>query len=283
MAILRELVEVLARTTGVPESTVFAFGRFAREAGLISQKGRGRAAAEMSTTDAANLFIALGATAITREAPLAARKFGSLQGFTYTSPGDSLREYCLAWLKPVVLKRVADGRSDGEKIQKIHLKDFGSFVQFLLEDSVSGRLTKFLRGIPVVDERSRDVVRISRERSGRSLVSLLKEGATTKPEDQVVIGTEHDVWFTFVFSRVDPVVSFNVKTFHVREEELFTVDFFDPRYDYPDPYERDLRVEATLTQTSIQALGSTLRGLKIPSKLKKLEEIETFLFSEDAV
>jgi hypothetical protein len=270
MAILRELVEVLARITGVPESTVFAFGRFTREAGLISQKGRGRAAAEMSTLDAANLFIALGATDVTREAPLAVRKFSSLQGFTVGFPGSPLWEYFHAWLKPVILKTEANGGD-------VYLKDFGSFVQFLLEDSVSGRLTRFLRGIPVLDERSRTRLLLEEhEEFGRSLVHFLRKGATMKPTDQVVVGTEEDVWFTFVFKRANPFVYFDIKTRHVGEEDLFTVVFRDPD---GQGVERDLQVEATLTQTSIQALGSTLRGFKIPSKLKRLEEIETFLFS----
>jgi hypothetical protein len=140
MAILRELVEVLARTTGVPESTVFAFGRFTREAGLISQKGRGRAAAEMTATDAANLFLALGATDVTRDAGIAVKKFSSLQGWTpdgfYKNQVD---EHLHAWLMPLISKPVTWDHED-----PIYFKDFGSFVQFLLAESVSGGLTKFL-------------------------------------------------------------------------------------------------------------------------------------------
>jgi hypothetical protein len=278
MAILRELVEVLARTTGVPESTVFAFGRFTREAGLISQKGRGRAAAEMSTTDAANLFLALGATDVTRDAGIAVKKFSSLQGWTpdgfYENPVD---EHIQAWLMPVITKPVTWNNEE-----PVYLKDFGSFVQFLLAESVSGGLTKFLRGIPVLDERSLQKVRSSEgfmDRPGYffSLRRMLQEGATTKRADQVIVGARREVGFEFVFDRVNPFVYFKIKTFHVAEEDLLTLAFHDPKGDRP---ELDLRVEARLSQTSIQALGATLRGLKIPSKLKHMEEIETFLFSE---
>ena len=83
MATLSELVEGLAYVTRIPEATVFAYGRFAREAGAINQKGRGRAAAEMSATDAANLLIAVGGTAVTREAGDAVRRYRPMRGSIY--------------------------------------------------------------------------------------------------------------------------------------------------------------------------------------------------------
>lgn len=79
LAALSDLTAILARTSGVPEATVFAYGRFAREAGLISQRGRGPGAARMEARDAANLLLALGGTATTREAPSAIRHFGGLR------------------------------------------------------------------------------------------------------------------------------------------------------------------------------------------------------------
>jgi hypothetical protein len=64
MATLSDLVTTLSWATSIPEATVFAYGRFAREAGFISQSGRGKGAAKMALTDAANLLIAIGGTAI---------------------------------------------------------------------------------------------------------------------------------------------------------------------------------------------------------------------------
>ena len=59
MATLSNLVSALAQVTGLPEATVFAYGRFAREAGLISQAGRGLGGAQMTATDATNLLFAV--------------------------------------------------------------------------------------------------------------------------------------------------------------------------------------------------------------------------------
>jgi hypothetical protein len=273
VAILRELVEVLARTTAVPEATVFAYGRFAREAGLIAQKGRGRAAAEMSASDSAKLFIALGATDVTREAGAAAKKYGALPGFIL-SMDLPIEKYILDWLGPL-------GSLLGEDelgLERINC-DFGSFVEFLVQESVSGGLTRFLRGIPVLDT-DRDLPKKSLGHYPYSIEYLLRRGAKRKPSDQVSVGWDKDVWFNIKFNRVIPLVLFEIYANHLNEENLFTAYFRDPKRYHG---ERDLSVEATLTQTSIQALGFTLRGLKIPSKLKGLEEIETFLFSKDAI
>src|SRR5262244_3366259 len=80
MANLSELVSGLSVVTGVPEATVFAYGRFAREAGLIAQRGRGRGAATMGPEDAANLVIAVGGTAVTREGGEAINIYRPMRG-----------------------------------------------------------------------------------------------------------------------------------------------------------------------------------------------------------
>lgn len=59
MALLSDLVRIVAAVEGLEEVSVGIFARQAREAGLIAQGGRGRSAAKMSTVDAANLLIAV--------------------------------------------------------------------------------------------------------------------------------------------------------------------------------------------------------------------------------
>jgi len=60
-----QLSECIARATGVPEATVLLHMRNVREAGILTQGGRGRSAARMTTRDAANLLIAVaGASAV---------------------------------------------------------------------------------------------------------------------------------------------------------------------------------------------------------------------------
>jgi hypothetical protein len=57
MAVISDLVRAVAKAEGIDEDTVALFARRAREGGFISQKGRGRSAAQMSVSDAANLII----------------------------------------------------------------------------------------------------------------------------------------------------------------------------------------------------------------------------------
>lgn len=59
MATLTELVSALAESLGVPERTLSVCARYVREAGLISQKGRGPSAAKMAPADAANLLLGI--------------------------------------------------------------------------------------------------------------------------------------------------------------------------------------------------------------------------------
>jgi hypothetical protein len=135
MATLSHLVTAMAWATGVPRSTVFAYGRFAREGGLIAQKTRGPGAAVMSVRDAANLLIAVCGTDITRNASDTIKEFRPLKGTVHVRSSSAW-----AWLSPLGLKRSED---------LIVLKpDFGSFLEFLIESSASGALYSFLSKIP---------------------------------------------------------------------------------------------------------------------------------------
>lgn len=69
MALLSELVSAIAAVEGIEESFVAGVARYLREADLISQAGRGRGAARMTTNDAAALLIAVNATVLAKDAP----------------------------------------------------------------------------------------------------------------------------------------------------------------------------------------------------------------------
>ena len=67
MATLTDLVRTVAAVEGLDETSVGIYARAAREAGLISQSGRGRSAASMQARDAANLLIAVNACPLAKD------------------------------------------------------------------------------------------------------------------------------------------------------------------------------------------------------------------------
>ena len=67
MALLSDLVRIVAAVEGLEEVSVGIFARHARESGHISQGGRGRSAAKMSVKDAANLIIAVNGCALAKD------------------------------------------------------------------------------------------------------------------------------------------------------------------------------------------------------------------------
>jgi hypothetical protein len=79
MALLSELVKIVAEVEGLDEVSVGIFARQAREAGHIKQGGRGRSAAKMDVQDAANLLIAVNACALAKEVPEAVPLYRSMQ------------------------------------------------------------------------------------------------------------------------------------------------------------------------------------------------------------
>ena len=77
MALLSDLVRVVAKVEGLEEVSVGIFARHAREAGLISQGGRGRSAAQMTVRDAANLLIAVNGCSLAKNVPQAVQALRS--------------------------------------------------------------------------------------------------------------------------------------------------------------------------------------------------------------
>jgi|tagenome__1003787_1003787.scaffolds.fasta_scaffold19946965_1 hypothetical protein len=79
MALLSTLVKVIADVGGMDEAFVSGIARYLREAGLISQAGRGRGAAHMTARDASNAIIGVNACSMAKDAPTAVSIYGALR------------------------------------------------------------------------------------------------------------------------------------------------------------------------------------------------------------
>ncbi len=144
MAILSDLVEALANLTEIPEATIFAYGRFARERGLIAQKGRGRGAAKMELEDAVNLLIALGGTAVTREAGDAIRRYRPMPGTIYQGHAETVSPTeILKWLAPLGFTLTGKDEASEYNLGA----SLGDFLQFLIAEAISGGLVSFMQSI----------------------------------------------------------------------------------------------------------------------------------------
>lgn len=78
MALLSALVKAIADVEGLDEVQVGWIARHLREAGLISQAGRGRGAARMTARDAVNLLIAVNGSSGAKQAVDAVKSFSDL-------------------------------------------------------------------------------------------------------------------------------------------------------------------------------------------------------------
>lgn len=78
MATSGELCKSVAAALGIPFETTREHLRNIRRVGLISFKGHGRGAAEMTTLDAARLLIAAAASPYTKASVVTVESFGSL-------------------------------------------------------------------------------------------------------------------------------------------------------------------------------------------------------------
>jgi hypothetical protein len=78
MATLTELAKAIADIEGLDLANVNLIAREVREAGLITTAGRGRSAAKMNVSDAANLLIAVNVSVQIREAPEAVKSYRDL-------------------------------------------------------------------------------------------------------------------------------------------------------------------------------------------------------------
>jgi hypothetical protein len=216
MATLQDLVATLSATTGVPEATIFAYGRFARQAGLVSQKGRGRQAASMSLQDAANLVIALGGTGVTRDADDAISSFRSLKGraYAFSTP---LEEPFLHWLDPLRPRLV---RKDGSYPLGA---DLGQTIEFLISSTTNGTLVQLFGVVPVAeipDKLFHDWKRTKSIHLDQSLDYLIEQGLI-KPKTPQELEFGEDINLELNFSRQIPALNIEFKrVWHSAETAL---------------------------------------------------------------
>lgn len=78
MAVISDLVRVVAEVEGLEENFVSVYARAAREAGYISHHGRGRNAARMTARDAACLLIAVNASTLAKNVPATIAEYSRL-------------------------------------------------------------------------------------------------------------------------------------------------------------------------------------------------------------
>jgi hypothetical protein len=249
MATLSDLVAALSAGTGLPSATVFAYGRFAREAGYISQKGHGRSAATMTAADAANLLIAVGATGTTREAGEAISKYRGLRG-SVLKPLDRTGKKVIKWLEPLGYK------SDGTYL---HLKcSFGDFVQFMIERSIGPDLNKLLRTIPVLDDTSHNT-KLQLKHTNFTTDMLIDAGASVACPDRDPL--LYDVGIEFQFNRSGTYVIVKFYRLNLGDEDFLTLIFDEPDASTDsDENFGDLVISATLSEVSVAALGGCLSG-----------------------
>jgi hypothetical protein len=275
MATLSDLVTAIAGVTGLPESTVFAYGRFARQAGVISQKGRGRSAASMTLTDAANLLIAVAATGVTREAGTAVEAFRSLRrGRLYDLAAD-FSPVLLNWLEPLGITPPGGGEGAFE------LKcDFGRFLEHSINGTLNGDLVAVFRKIPVAEVPGklwREWKRTNSVHLDESLDLLIRKGLV-KPKAPSDLEFGEDVSLEITFSRLVPAVEVEFRRMWDSVQTVFLLTF-GPDRGAQARAQHNMRLVATLTQHTIAAVALVQRNMVRASAVQTYKPMDV-LFSQ---
>lgn len=281
MATLSDLVTVVSGATGLPEATVFAYGRFARQAGLINQKGRGRSAAEMSVTDASNLLIAIAGTGVTKEAGTAIKTFRALRNG---------RAYHLSWTLVSgfpMMNWLADNLgiapedepgTHGFKIRS----DFGQFFDFLLTSILNGAIAKIFANMPSA-EIPDDLWSVwQREKSPnlkKSMDELIKLGfAKVRPVTDLKFGD--DISLEIKVSQLVPAVEIEFLRTWDNAPEVVHLIRFGPERGAQARAPHDMRLIATLTQHSLAAAAMVLTNKFKPKFLATLKPVDWLFWNQ---
>jgi hypothetical protein len=275
MATLSDLVTALAGATGLPESMVFAYGRFARQAGLISQKGRGRSAASMTLSDTANLLIAVAATGVTREAGAAVEAFRSLKRGRLYGLNAVLSPALLTWLEPLGIKPLRQGQDEFE------LRcNFGRFLEHLITGTLTGDLATVFQNIPVAEVPSELWHEWKRSESAHldQSVDLLIRQGLLKPKVPSDLVFGEDINLEIKFSRLVPAVEIEFLRLWDSPQTAFLLTF-GPEGGAQARAPHGMRLVATLTQHTIAALALVQRNMVRPSAVRTEKPMDA-LFSQ---
>jgi hypothetical protein len=278
MATLSDLVTAVSAVTGLPEATVFAYGRFARQTGLIQQKGRGRSAAAMSINDAANLLIAVAGTGVTREAGNAIEIFRSLRnGHFYDFNGGKSIFAAMDWLKKIGL---ALDDVPGTHTLKIR-GTFGPFFEFFIESTLNGDLAKVFRGIPVAEIPGDLWRRWKREKSPHlkaSMEDLVGKGLITpKPATDLQFG--EDINVEIRFSRLVPAVEIEFLRMWDSPQTVYTITF-GPERGAQSRAAHDMRLIATITQHVVAAAGLVVSDMVKASAVRSYKPMDALFWNQ---
>jgi hypothetical protein len=254
--------------TGLPEATVFAYGRFAREGGEIEQKGRGRGAAKMTVRDAANLLIAVAGTSVTRDAPSAIRDFRNMTAAVHVYR-ESFEPRFEAWLEPIGVERVR-----GMTLLK---GNFGSFLEFLIAQAGTGGLAQLLRDIPTTEIPKKLWRKWKGNWPAPSVDELVEKGhIKIRPRKDVSLG-DH-VQLRIVFDRSLPMVDVEIERDWDTVEDLLLIRFGAATIHPSDliSYASDYRIAGMLTQHTLMTLGLTVTDEHVPVGLRRQAEFGKF-------
>jgi hypothetical protein len=280
MATLSDLVEAVAGITGLPRATVFAYGRFARQAGLIGQSGRGRSAAAMTLVDAANLLIAIGGTGVTREAGNAVRAFRSLKNGRCYFFLDSLDVGSGAATIGAGIGFLANyGVRPSEQAGDYSVKipgDFGRFFEFLIQSTLDGKLAELFYEIPAA-EIPGDVWRkwISDKNSPhrhKSMEQLIEEGLVIPFPPEALEFGEH-INLEISFNRLVPSVEIEFIRMWDAPQVVATITF-GPAGGGKALGQHRLQLAGGFTQHVLAAVALVVRNMVRASSIHTLKAID---------
>lgn len=144
MATPKELVEKVAELTGVPEGTVIQHDRNLSVAGLRTVGGRGRAAAQVTYQDAANLLIAVAGSRNVKDSVKTVQEYAGLPGRDTFTDGNEIRGKTFGDALTALLEAIPQSRDSftgGDDSGWVEVSLFGPNPKAVIEISKPGDAT----------------------------------------------------------------------------------------------------------------------------------------------
>jgi hypothetical protein len=179
---LSALVSAVAELEALPKAGVAQVARHLREAGLISQAGRGRSAARMTAADAANLLIGVNAARSAKDAPEVVERYRAMLNFVPVLPQDTLDWTVAERAFLLEIGFVDDFRKQGT---------FGDVLERLIAMAARGDLRRFLRNLGLAHIAAEDLPEPD-EGAGRSPWPLLAQKLDRRRRVRAVLSTSLD-------------------------------------------------------------------------------------------